>query len=121
MAAKMVDAGQPAAMQRLPTFPKGRFTEVNLRLLDCRSRWPMTGRIGHPTPIPNEQSGPVHSDFACGSWPLSLMGFAGWLLNRQSALGVLRGIWALLITVLPVLPSLHLISPEAQLAHVMSQ
>ena len=25
---------------------------------------------------------PVHPDFACGSWPLSLMGFAGWLLNR---------------------------------------
>ena len=39
--------------------------------------------------------------------PLSLMGFAGWLLNRFRALEVLRSFWALPTTVLPVLPSLR--------------
>ena len=29
---------------------------------------------------------PVHSDFRCGFWPLSLMGFAGWRLDRLHAL-----------------------------------
>jgi len=28
------------------------------------------------------------------AWPLSLMGFAGWLLNRLIALEVLRSFWA---------------------------
>ena len=28
------------------------------------------------------------------AWPLSLMGFAGWLLNRFVALEVLRSFWA---------------------------
>ena len=39
--------------------------------------------------------------------PLSLMGFAGWLLNRFVALEVLRSFWASPTTVLPVLPSLR--------------
>jgi hypothetical protein len=48
---------------------------------------------------------PVHSDFECGFWPLSLMGFADWLLYRKNALEVLRLARAMPITVLPALPS----------------
>jgi hypothetical protein len=53
-----------------------------------------------------EKIAPVHSDFECGLWPLSLMGFADWLLYRKYALKVLRLARVLPITVLPVLPSL---------------
>jgi hypothetical protein len=45
---------------------------------------------------------PVHSDFICGFLPLSLMGYAGWRLNRSIALLVLRNFRALPTTVQPV-------------------
>lgn len=53
-----------------------------------------------------EKIAPVHSDFECGFGPLSLMGFAGWRLNRLHALWVPRPARALPTTVLPALPSL---------------
>jgi hypothetical protein len=42
---------------------------------------------------------PVHSDFVCGCLPLSLMGYAGWRLDRSIALVVLRFFRALPTTV----------------------
>jgi hypothetical protein len=53
-----------------------------------------------------EKIAPVHSDFECGFWPLSLMGFADRLLYRKNALEVLRLARVMPITVLPALPSL---------------
>ncbi|MBC7484115.1 MAG: hypothetical protein H7337_19940 [Rhizobacter sp.] len=50
---------------------------------------------------------PVHPDFDRGFWPLSLMGFAGWRLDRLIALWVLGLCRAVPTTVLPVLPSLR--------------
>jgi len=42
---------------------------------------------------------PVHSDCMCGAVPLSLMGCAGWLLDRSIALSVQRFFRALPTTV----------------------
>ena len=50
---------------------------------------------------------PVHSDCECSFWLRSLMGSAGWRLDRLHALWVLRSARAWSTTVLPVLPSLH--------------
>jgi hypothetical protein len=46
-----------------------------------------------------ERIAPVHPDFGCGFWPLSLMGFAGWRLDRLHALWVPRLARALPTTV----------------------